>query len=216
MISCLNKKINSFNENNLKSFSSYSEKNSYIQSLMPDITDIDRNICPYCHAKGKLIKYGTYERNLSVLVDNEVENYRISIQRVICTSCNHTHALLPNFIVPYKIMTIFSIAQIAKRASISSAYKLAETINLSVQMIYSYIAIVLAFFEDFRILNNSKEYCYAQNFNKKYFLNNCIELSKANYRYDFFEFYNWLLFMQKFRDNSSPPITISISKVPPT
>ena len=216
MISCLNKKINSFNENNLKSFSSYSEKNSYIQSLMPDITDIDRNICPYCHAKGKLIKYGTYERNLSVLVDNEVENYRISIQRVICTSCNHTHALLPNFIVPYKIMTIFSISQIAKRASISSAYKLAETINLSVQMIYSYIAIVLAFFEDFRILNNSKEYCYAQNFNKKYFLNNCIELSKANYRYDFFEFYNWLLFMQKFRDNSSPPITISISKVPPT
>ena len=216
MISCLNKKINSFNENNLKSFSSYSEKNSYIQSLMPDITDIDRNICPYCHAKGKLIKYGTYERNLSVLVDNEVANYRISIQRVICTSCNHTHALLPNFIVPYKIMTIFSIAQIAKRASISSAYKLAETINLSVQMIYSYIAIVLAFFEDFRILNNSKEYCYAQNFNKKYFLNNCIELSKANYRYDFFEFYNWLLFMQKFRDNSSPPITISISKVPPT
>ena len=39
------------NENNLKSFSSNKEKNSYIQSLMPDITDIDRNICPCCHAK---------------------------------------------------------------------------------------------------------------------------------------------------------------------
>lgn len=216
MIICFNNKINSFNENILKSFSSYSEVNSYIQSLMPDITDIYRNVCPCCHAKEKLIKYGTYERNISILIDNDIENYRVSIQRVICTSCNHTHALLPNFIVPYKIMAIFSIAQIVKRASISSAYKLAETINLSVQMIYSYIAIVLAFFDNFRILNNSKEYCYTQNFNKKYFLTNCVEFSTSNYRFDFFEFYNWLLFMQKFRDNSSPPITISISKVPPT
>ena len=216
MIICFNNKINSFNENILKSFSSYSERNSYIQSLMPDITDIDRNVCPCCHAKGKLIKYGTYERNISILIYNEIENYRVSVQRVICISCNHTHALLPNFIVPYKIMAIFSIAQIVKKATISSAYKLAETINVSVQMIYRYLSIVLTFFEDFRILNNSKEYCCTQNFNKKYFLTNCIELSSANYRFDFFEFYNWLLFMQKFRDNSSPPITISISKVPPT
>ena len=216
MIICFNEKINDFNENNLKSFSSHQERNSYIQSLMPDITDIDRNICPYCHAKRKLIKYGTYERNISILIDNEVENYRVSVQRVICNSCNHTHALLPNFIVPYKIMTIFSIAQIVKRVSISSAYKLAEAINLSVQMIYTYMAIVLAFFEDFRILNNSKEYCNAQNFNEKYYLINCLELSSANYRLDYFKFYNWLLFMQKFRNNSSPPITISISKVSPT
>ena len=57
MIICFNEKINNFNENNLKSFSSHQEKNSYIQALMPDITDVDRNICPCCHAKNKLIKY---------------------------------------------------------------------------------------------------------------------------------------------------------------
>ena len=216
MIICFNNKINNFNEKNLKSFSSYSERNSYIQSLMPDITDIHRNICPCCHAKNKLIKYGKYERNISILVNDTVENYRLSVQRVICNSCNHTHALLPNFIVPYKIMALFSIAQIVQRACISSAYKLAEAINLSVQMIYTYMAIVLAFFDDFKILNNSKEYYNTPKFNQKYFLMNCINLSQANYRLDFFEFYNWLLFMQKFRNNVSPPITISISKVPPT
>ena len=216
MIICFNEKINNFNENNLKSFSSHQEKNSYIQALMPGITDIDRNICPCCHAKNKLIKYGTYERNLSILEDSEVKNYKISVQRVICNSCNHTHSLLPNFIVPYKIMALFSIAKIVQSASITSAYKLAEIINLSVQMIYKYIAIVLAFFDDFRILNNSKEYFNTQNFNQKYFLTNLVNLSIVNYRLDFFEFYNWLLFMQKFRNNVSPPITISISKVPPT
>lgn len=216
MIICFNNKINNFNENNLKSFCSYSERNLYIQSLMPDITDIHRNICPCCHAKNKLIKYGKYERNISILIDDYVENYRVSVRRVICNSCNHTHALLPNFIVPYKIMALFSIAQIVQRACISSAYKLAEAINLSVQMIYTYMAIVLAFFDDFKILNNSKEYYNTPKFNQKYFLMNCINLSQANYRLDFFEFYNWLLFMQKFRNNVSPPITLAISKVPPT
>lgn len=216
MIICFNNKINNFNENNLKSFSSYSERSSYIQSLIPDITDIHKNVCPCCHAKNKLIKYGKYERNISILVTDTIENYRVSVQRVICNSCNHTHALLPNFIVPYKIMALFSIAKIVQRASISSAYKLSEAINLSVQMIYTYMAIVLAFFDDFKILNNSKEYYNPQNFNEKYFFINCINLSQANYRFDFFEFYNWLLFMQKFRNNVSPPITIYISKVPPT
>lgn len=216
MIICFNKKINNFDEKSLKNFSSNNEKNSYIQSLMPDITAIDRNICPCCHAKNKLIKYGQYERNISILENNEVNYYRVSVQRIMCKSCGHTHALLPNFIVPYKIMALFSIAEIVQRATVTSAYKLAEIINLSVQMIYTYMAIVLAFFTDFKILNNNKEYVSPRNFNKKYFFINCVNLSKANYRLDFFEFYSWLLFMQKFRNNSSPPVTISISKVPPT
>ena len=216
MIICFNKKINNFNENNLKIFSSYSDRKNYIQSLMPNITDVHTIVCPWCHAKNSFKKYGHYERNLSILVDDYVENYTVSVQRIICASCNKTHALLPNFIVPYKIMALFSIANIVQRASISSVYKLANVISISFQMIYTYLAIVLAFFDDFRILNNSKEYFNSQNFNPKYFFMNCINLSNSNYRLDFFEFYNWLLFMQKFRNNSSPPITISISKMPST
>ena len=108
---------------------------------MPDITHLHSNVCPCCHAKNKLIKYGTYERNLSILEDSEVVNYKVTVQRVICTSCNHTYALLPNFIVPYKIMALFSIVEIVQRAFISSAYKLAEEIKLSFQIIYAYITI---------------------------------------------------------------------------
>lgn len=212
MIICFNKKINSFNKNNLKNFSSYTEKQEYIQSFMPDITDLHAKICPCCHAKENLIIHGAYERNITFLVDNELENFKVNVQRIKCKSCNHTHALLPNFVVPYKITSIYSIAEIAQRASLSSAYKLAEIIDLSMRMIYMYIAIVLAFFNDFKILNNSNESKYIKNFNKKYFLTNCINLSNVEYRLDFFELYNWVLFMQKFRNNSSPPVTICISK----
>ncbi len=216
MIMCFNEKINNFNEKSLKSFSSYKEKSSYVQSLMPDITNLHQQSCLCCHAKNQLIKYGTYQRNISILVDENIENYRVSIQRIMCKSCGHTHALLPNFVVPYKIMALFSIAQIVQRATLSSVCKLSEIINLSIAMIYTYISLVLAFFSDFKIFNNFQKNTYIKNFNEKYFLTNCMNLSNSDFRLEFFEFYNWYLFMQKFRNNSSPPVNIFTSKVPPT
>ena len=212
MIMCFSEKINNFNENNLKSFSSYDEKYSYMQSLMPDLSDVSYDECPFCHARKKLVKFGYYHRNISCIIDDVIENYYVSVHRVKCNSCNHTHALLPNFLVPYKIMALSSIAIIAQRAASSSAYKLAEKINLSFQSIYVFIASVLSFFYDFKLLNNSKEYCSSKIFNERYFMSNLVILSACNYRLDFFEFHNWLLFMQKFRNNSSPPMMISITK----
>lgn len=216
MIKCFNKKINNFNENNLKNFSSYDERCAYIQSLMSDLSDVSIHTCPCCGAKDKFVKYGTYRRNFSCIIGDTIENYFICVQRVICKSCNHTHALLPNFIVPYKIMALSSIATIVHRATTSSAYKLANTINLSFQSIYAFISCVLSFFYDFKILNNSKQYYSSRNFNKKFFINNIVTLSAVTFRWDFFEFHNWILFMQKFRNNPSPPITISASKMPST
>ena len=146
MVICFNEKINNFNENNLKSFSSYDDRNSYMQSLMPELSDVCSNKCHSCGAINTLVKFGSYHRNISCIIDDVIENYNVSVHRVKCKSCNHTHALLPNFLVPYKIMTLSSIAIIAQRAAISSAYKLAEIINLSFQSIYVFIASVLSFF----------------------------------------------------------------------
>ena len=216
MVICFSEKINNFNENNLKSFSSYDDRCSYMQSLMPELSDVYCDECPFCRARKKLVKFGSYHRNISCIIDDMIENYSVSVHRVKCNSCNHTHALLPCFLVPYKIMTLSSIAIIVQRAAVSSAYKLAEKITLSFQLIYAFIACVLSFFYDFKLLNNSKEYTSPKIFNERYFSNNLVIFSACSYRLDFFEFHNWLLFMQKFRNNSSPPITISVSKPPST
>ena len=53
---------------------------------MPDITHLHSNVCPCCHAKNKLIKYGTYERNLSILEDSEVVTYKVTVQRATVSS----------------------------------------------------------------------------------------------------------------------------------
>ena len=55
-----------------------------------------------CGKKGCLIGYGHYSRKvkwMSVLV-------KLSIQRVLCRECHHTHALIPSFLVAYSQVSL--------------------------------------------------------------------------------------------------------------
>lgn len=208
MIICFNEKINSLSEENLNF--------NYIQKIMPTLNDVKDHKCPYCNRKNALINYGHYNRNVSFLCKNEIKNFYISVQRVRCKSCKRTHALLPCFIIPYVIMASFSIAKIVANTAQKSAYQICKLFSLSHQIIYTYMRLVLDFFMDFKVLNNKKEYIKINNFNKEYFLTNCENLSDFNHKIDFFEFYNWILFMQKFRNNSSPKVGVFISKGLPT
>ena len=62
---------------------------------------IEALICPICGAKHSLSPFAYYKRHLMTYVNNEVHNNIITISRYICSSCGHTHALLPSVIVPY-------------------------------------------------------------------------------------------------------------------
>ena len=53
--------------------------------------------CPSCNFEGKLYSHGSYERN----VITEEDSYKITIFRVKCPICGKTHALIPDFIIPY-------------------------------------------------------------------------------------------------------------------
>lgn len=61
--------------------------------------------CPFCNSD-KLIKWGSYERNINY-IDNDIVIYKvIKIQRVRCKECGHTHAIIPSCIIPYKIRNL--------------------------------------------------------------------------------------------------------------
>lgn len=57
--------------------------------------------CPCC-ASNNLIRWGKYRRNVYYINNNCIEFDVIDIQRFKCKECNHTHALLPEYIIPYK------------------------------------------------------------------------------------------------------------------
>lgn len=54
-----------------------------------------------CGKTGFLIRYGHYHRHVKYLSDL----LEIIVQRVLCTECGTTHALIPSGLVPYSRMT---------------------------------------------------------------------------------------------------------------
>lgn len=64
-----------------------------------------------CGRKGCLIRYGHYKRSVkfnSVLI-------RLSVQRVFCTECLVSHALIPSILVPYSQIPLHDQQQILDR-----------------------------------------------------------------------------------------------------
>lgn len=57
--------------------------------------------CPYCNSKGNLIPHDSYSRYMVSLKDNSPVTVILNVPRVKCTSCGHTHALLPEMLIPY-------------------------------------------------------------------------------------------------------------------
>jgi len=104
---------------------------NYIENL--DLFQVE---CNFCHVKGCCVKDGHYSRNyLLHKKDLDEGGTKISIQRVLCRGCNHSHALLPEDIIPYgqfSIVFIFWVlaAYYLEERSINAVCK---AYNISVQ-----------------------------------------------------------------------------------
>lgn len=205
MIICKSNKIKYFNKNNFK------KTNNDIQSLMPTINDIRNCKCPKCHAKSNFSLHGYYNRNLVIISkeDNIANEYYLTVTRVICNSCNSTHALLPDFIVPYKTFSFDSIIFIISEVASSSAYQVANKLNFSFQFIYSIIALFVSFFPQISLLHRQTNFHNAvSNFNIQYFSLNCTNICGDEFLMLYFSYYHWIFLMTKFRNIPVPPIYI--------
>ena len=70
--------------------------NRYMESI-----NVDDLVCPFCKAKHELSSFASYKRHLVTYDGNKVHDNIIIISRYICSSCGHTHAILPPVIIPY-------------------------------------------------------------------------------------------------------------------
>ena len=61
----------------------------------------ENEACPFCHARGNFVSFGSYQRYAVDINGEESVSHQISVRRVKCKNCSHTHALLPDFLVPY-------------------------------------------------------------------------------------------------------------------
>jgi hypothetical protein len=61
----------------------------------------DKFTCPLCGARGMFVKDGSYTRGLTFLADGRVVSMEVTVPLALCTSCRHSHAILPPAVIPY-------------------------------------------------------------------------------------------------------------------
>ena len=79
----------------------------YMQKFMPE-----RETCPVCGARGCCHIHAYYDRTVTDFISGRKITFSICIMRVICDSCHHTHAILPDHIIPYGTHGLFFVLSV--------------------------------------------------------------------------------------------------------
>lgn len=100
--------------------------------------------CPICDAKHSLHRHGTYDRNLILLCNNSLKEIALTIQRVKCSACNHTHAILPWDVVPFGLYSLTAVLDICVNIYKENKpiLSLTRQFQISYQLLYRFLQIV--------------------------------------------------------------------------
>lgn len=79
-------------------------------ALEPVEVDLTKVRCPRCRAKGAMVPHSSYSRHFIYRSNNKNHDEIITVIRLMCSSCNTTHAVLPLVAVPYLAYSICFIA----------------------------------------------------------------------------------------------------------
>lgn len=99
--------------------------------------------CPVCESTGNLLIHSYYRRNLIDFIDGKVVHHEITIMRLQCDSCGSTHAILPDFIIPYCSYSLFFILQVLGLyfLHLCSVEKLCEKFSITLRQLYKWLAL---------------------------------------------------------------------------
>lgn len=102
-------------------------------------------VCPVCGAEGRCSGIGAYSRMLITILEGKRREISVEIPRVICQSCHHTHALLPDVLIPYGSYTLRFILHVLELYLMRAepVAKLCESWAISVSTLYGWIHLFL-------------------------------------------------------------------------
>ena len=103
-------------------------------------------ICPVCHAKACLSPFAFYTRYLVEWSDSLPATHEVTVQRYLCSSCGHTHALLSSALVPYSSYSLRFILMVLRDYFLCRAcvQKICERAGISVSTLYRWKVLFLA------------------------------------------------------------------------
>jgi hypothetical protein len=108
--------------------------------------------CPTCSA-GRWNRHGSYSRHFIILYDEILKEEKLLILRLLCCSCNRTHAILPSETIPWGIYSICTLLKVLETfLETKSITKTCAKYNLSWQCIYWFNQRLLAYIDSLELL----------------------------------------------------------------
>lgn len=106
---------------------------SFMASFRPEL-----QTCPSCGSSGNCRIHAYYGRRLTDLVHNTPTASSITVLRLVCSSCGHTHAVLPDLIIPYLSYSLLFILRVLAEAFLcrSSLEHLCERFHITQNQFY--------------------------------------------------------------------------------
>lgn len=93
---------------------------SYMDSFCPE-----KETCPICSSSSNYRIHSYYGRRIIDFIHGERVLLEVTVLRLVCESCGHTHAVLPDMVIPYSSYSLFFILRVLAEAflRLSSRHK---------------------------------------------------------------------------------------------
>ena len=168
----------------------------YMENISNNYIDFDY-ICPKCGAQHAWHRHGFYERHVLYLENDTLQEHSLKVLRLQCISCNATHAILPNDIIPYSIYGLTAFLQITSKVFINkqTLSQTARKYNISYELISFFIKRLLSFENECKLVLRELQFFDAMNFSSMLQL----ILSRPTFISEFFFYTRWAFLIQKFR-----------------
>ncbi len=113
---------------------------SIFSSFMKDFNPA-LEVCPFCGSKHNCHPFAFYHRHLVDFIHGHISDSSIQIFRVQCSSCHHTHAILPDVIIPYASYSLFFILRVISEyfLHLLSVDALCQKFHISHSLLYKWL-----------------------------------------------------------------------------
>lgn len=99
--------------------------------------------CPVCGAIHSCASHGSYSRTLVTFHSGNILDYELVVPRVLCSSCNHSHALLPAHLIPHGSYSLFFILLVLRDKFLKrgTVEQICERYQISPSTLYGWVAL---------------------------------------------------------------------------
>jgi len=97
--------------------------------------------CPFCRAKFRCTFFSSYSRNMITFESGFNTCHTVFITRALCSSCNQTHAILPDHLIPFGSYTLSFVLIVLRAYFLGSKTitSLCDFFQISISTLYEWI-----------------------------------------------------------------------------